>query len=209
MLHLIHSAPIVSSGTLRPDHLCSALLAEADRLGVELPRDLWQPAAAIAAHGQYGGVCLDLPPRLAEISGDVVAELIDTLNWHAPDGCHLGYSEGDGALLLWHLSLAAQAAAINADPRSGWEAKTLELPAHWIVAIVNGDETGFDYYDDAEDYVAYRRFTDAELTGWSIAETADEPSFSPWHDATAYGVLPCDSVEVLLMRRRTNAAEPS
>jgi hypothetical protein len=55
MLTLIAQSPIVSSGTMRPDHLCAALISEADRLGITLERDLWQPAAAIVAHGRYGG----------------------------------------------------------------------------------------------------------------------------------------------------------
>ena len=85
MLLAIQQSPIVSIDTLRPDHLCKALISEADRLGLTLDRDLWQPAAAIAAHGMRG-IVLKLPPKLEEISGCIVSGLFDALNWHAPMG---------------------------------------------------------------------------------------------------------------------------
>jgi hypothetical protein len=201
MLALIAQSPIVSTDTLRPDHLCQALIAEADRLGITLGRDLWQPAAAIAAHGQYGGICLDLPPRLEEISGEIVSELFDALNWQAPSGCYLGSSEGDGACFLWTLSMEAQAEAINADPSSKFEAKTVDVPEHWLSAIVNGDETSFDYYDDPQDYKAYQAFCNEELgDGWSVSSHEEEGSFAHSHDASPYGVLPCTVVQCVAVR---------
>jgi hypothetical protein len=207
MLQLITDAPIVSSDTLRPDHLCAHLIDEADRLGVELDRDLWQPAVAIAAHG-LRGVCLDLPPRLADISSDIVSELFDALNWAAPSGCHLAASEGDGALFIWHVSLEGQAESINSDPKSRFEAKTLEVPSHWLSAIVNGDESSFDYYDDAADYKAYQAFCKEELSdGWYVSSCDDESDFNPWHDARPYGVLPCDAVTCLAMRPKLTTTE--
>ena len=202
MLRSIVDSPIVSTDTLRPDHLCSALVAEADRLGVELPRDLWQPAVAIAAHGMRG-ICLELPSLLADISGDVISELIDVLNWAAPAGCYLATSEGDGACFMWHISLEAQAKAINAEPDGRWEAKILEVPEHWLSAIVNADESSFDYYNDPADYQAYQAFCDDELSdGWSVSSWADESSFAHSHDASPYGVLACSVVECLAMRLR-------
>lgn len=200
MLLAIQQSPIVSSGTLRSDHLCSALISEADRLGIVLDRDLWQPAAAIVAHG-LRGICLDLPPRLQEIQHEIVSGLIDELNWHAPSGCHLGTSEGDGALFLWKLSIEARCEAINTEDK-GWEAVTLEVPEHWLSAVINGDKSSFDYYDDAKDYQAYKAFCKAELSnGWMIADQEGESSFSSYHDATNYGVLPCDVVKCLVMRK--------
>lgn len=201
-LLLIAESPIVSTDTLRPDHLCSALISEADRLGVELDRDLWQPAAAIVAHGMRG-ICLDLPPRLNEISGDIVSELFDALNWAAPSGCYLGSSEGDGACFLWTLSIEAQAEAINANPASKFEAKVLEVPEHWISAIVNGDETGFDYSGDERDYRSYQAFCEEELSDdWHISSYEDEPGFSHCHDASSYGVLACNVVRCVAMRQK-------
>lgn len=201
MLLAIRDSPIVSSGTLRSDHLCAALLSEADRLGIELDRKLWQPAAAIVAHG-LRGICLDLPPRLREIQYEIVSDLLDELNWHAPSGCSLGTSEGDGALLLWELTIDAKCEAINADTTE-WEAVTLEIPAHWLSAVINGDESSFDYYDDAKDYQAYKAFCEHELSnGWTIADQEDESYFSNCHDATNYWVLPCSVVKCLAMRKK-------
>lgn len=202
MLRKIAESPIISSGTLRPDHLCSALIAEADKLGITLERDLWQPAAAIAAHGMRG-ICLDLPPRLADISGDIVSELFDALNWAAPSGCYLGASDGDGALFMWQLSIDAQADAINADPASRWEAGTLEVPEHWLSAIINDDETGFDYSGDERDYRRYQAFCDGELSdGWYVSSYDEESEFSHRHDASPYGVLACNVIKCVIMREK-------
>ena len=201
MLLAIQQSPIVSSGTLRSDHLCSAFISEADRLGIVLDRELWQPAAAIVAHGMRG-ICLDLPPRLQEIQHEIVSDLLGELNWHAPSGCSLGTSEGDGALFLWQLSIDAKCEAINAEDK-GWEAVTLEIPEHWLSAIVNGDESSFDYYNDAKHYQAYKAFCEHELSdGWMIADQEEESSFSNCHDATNYGVLPCSVVKCLAMRKK-------
>lgn len=35
---------------------------------------------------------------------------------------------------------------------------TITAPAGWASALVNGDESGFDYYQDAEDFEAYEAF---------------------------------------------------
>lgn len=198
MLRLIASAPIVSTDTLRPDHLCRALISEADRLEITLDRDLWQPAAAIAAHG-LRGIVLELPPRLQEISPEIVSELLDALNWAAPSGCHLAASEGDGACFLWHLAMEAQAEAINTDPKSRFEAKTLDVPSHWLSALVNGDESGLDDSDLSDLY----HFEKGELAdGWSISSYEEEGSFMKYHDAQPYGTLACNAVTVLAMRQK-------
>jgi hypothetical protein len=200
MLALIADSPIVSTDTLRADHLCSALISEADRLGITLDRDLWQPAAAIVAHGQHGGICLDLPPRLSEISGEIVSELFDALNWAAPSGCHLGASEGDGACFLWTLSIEAQCEAINTDPKSRFEAKTLDVPEHWLSALVHGDESGLSDEESAQ----LEAFCDEELVDgegvWNVTSYSEEPELMRFHDAQPYGVLACDAVTVLAMR---------
>jgi hypothetical protein len=199
MLTLISNSPIVSTDTLRPDHLCAALISEADRLGITLDRDLWQPAAAIVAHGQHGGTCLGLPPRLNELSGEIVSKLFDALNRSAPSGCYLGASEGDGACFLWTLTLEAQCEAINTDPSSELEAITLDVPQHWLSAIVNGDESGLDDKDSAQ----LKAFCDGELPdGWYISSYDDEGEFMTYHDARPYGVLACDVVKCLAMRMK-------
>jgi hypothetical protein len=101
---------------------------------------------------------------------------------------------------MWRLSIEAQCEAINSDPTSRWEAKTLDVPSHWLSAIVNGDESCFDYCDDAADYKAYQAFCNEELSGgWSITTYEEEGSFMTYHDAQPYGVLACDAVECLAM----------
>jgi hypothetical protein len=199
MLSLIAQSPIVSTDTLRPDHLCAALISEADRLGVLLDRDLWQPAAAIVAHGQYGGVCLDLPPKLNEISGEVVSELFDALNWAAPSGCYLDACEGDGACFLWTLTMEAQVEANDANPGSKFEMKLLTVPEHWLSALVNGDSSGLD---DAEE-LKLDSFCSEELSdGWYVSDCESEGSFMKYHDAQPYGVPACNAVEVIAMRAK-------
>ena len=70
------------------------------------------------------------------------------------------------------------------------------VPAHWLSAIVNGDESSFDYYEDPKDYAAYKAFCEHEVKDAmvEVAEGAEE-YFSRWHDATPYGVLPCSVVD--------------
>ena len=199
MEHLITRSPIVLTGTLRPDHLCEALLSEADDLGVTIERKLWQTATAIAAHGRYGGICLDLPPKLQEQSSEVVSELFDALNDAAPSGCFLGASEGDGACFLWTLTTEAQCAAINNDPNGKFEAKTFSVPEYWLPALVNDDESGLDDRDCKQ----LQAFCKDELSeGWHVASYSDEGEFSSDHDAIGYGVLACQVVDVLAMRAK-------
>lgn len=77
---------------------------------------------------------------------------------------------------------------------------TLLIPEHWLSAIVNGDETSFDYYDDPADYRAYQRFYANEI-GTATVSLPDncEASFYHSHDASPYGVLACDCVETTLL----------
>lgn len=197
MLTLIADSPIVSTDTLRSDHLCAALISEADRLGITLERNLWQPAAAIVTHGQYGGICLDLPPKLNEIASEIVSKLFDALNWAAPSGCYLGASEGDGACFLWTLTLDARCEAINSDPKGKFEAKTLDVPKHWLSALVNDDETGLSDEESAQ----LAAFCDEELPdNWHVSSYGDESDFMTDHDALPYGVPACDAVKVIAMR---------
>ena len=177
--------------------MCEALLSEADYLGIIIERKLWQIATAIAAHGRHGGICLDLPPKLQEQSSEVVSDLFDALNDAAPSGCFLGASEGDGACFLWTLTIEAQCAAINNDPKGRFEAKTFSVPEHWLSALVNGDESGLD----DEDCKQLQAFCKHELSvGWNVTGYGEEGEFSSDHDAIGYGVLACHVVDVLAMR---------
>lgn len=38
------------------------------------------------------------------------------------------------------------------------ETDTITAPSHWASALINGDESSFDYYNDAEDRADYERF---------------------------------------------------
>jgi hypothetical protein len=137
MLTLISDSHIVSADTLRPDHLCAALISEADRLGITLDRDLWT------------------------------------------------------------LSLDAQCEAINSDPKGKFEAKTLEVPEHWLSALINSDESGLDDKESAE----LKAFCDGELSdNWHVSSYYAEGEFMKDHDAQPYGVLACDAVKILAMR---------
>jgi hypothetical protein len=78
------------------------------------------------------------------------------------------------------------------------------VPAHWIAAIINGDESSFDYYNNPKDRKAYHNFManepghqlgERENIVWEVVGDS-EPEFSNIHDAIGYGVLPCDCVEM-------------
>lgn len=71
------------------------------------------------------------------------------------------------------------------------------VPAHWISAIVNGDETSFTFCADQKDYMAYIRFVESEVLGAIVEVVSDEPYFSSHHDASTYGVLPCDVLDCI------------
>jgi len=71
------------------------------------------------------------------------------------------------------------------------------VPSHWLSAIVNGDETSFDYYDDKEDYDRYKAFCDGEVKDATVEVVSDEGYFSRSHDASPYGVLPCSVVDCM------------
>ena len=64
------------------------------------------------------------------------------------------------------------------------------LPAHWAVAIVNGDETGMDDAD-SKAFNAWIKWFQAECgTIITCSVFSDEPQFVKYHGATRQGVLP-------------------
>ncbi len=76
----------------------------------------------------------------------------------------------------------------------------LLIPSHWLSAIVNGDETSFDYYDDPQDYAAFQAFCEGEIPPMAIVSPIeDEGNFYWRHDATGYGVLACDCVRCAVL----------
>ena len=72
------------------------------------------------------------------------------------------------------------------------------VPAHWLPAIVNGDESSFDFYDDPADFAAYRSFCETELKDAIVEVVSDEAYFSHDNDG---GILPCDVVDCLFHYR--------
>ena len=77
---------------------------------------------------------------------------------------------------------------------------TLEVPAHWLSAICNGDETSFDLFSDPSDRDAYKRFIKDNIPATAVVDPDEDGCvfFSSYHDARDYGVLPCDCVDVLV-----------
>jgi hypothetical protein len=94
--------------------------------------------------------------------------------------------------------MEAQAEAINSAPSAKWEAKTLDVPSHWLSALVNGDDSGLE----DEEIAQLEAFCASELSdGWSVTAWEEESGFMKYHDAQPYGVLACDAVQCLTMRQ--------
>jgi len=66
-----------------------------------------------------------------------------------------------------------------------------ELPAHWASALINGDDSGLE----EEDLIALEKFERymalVYKQCWCV-DVGEETWFSNYHDATKFGVLPCD-----------------
>lgn len=62
---------------------------------------------------------------------------------------------------------------------------------------MNGDESSFDYYNDSKDYRAYEAFCEHEISNATVEVVGEESYFASSHDASGYGVLPCDVVDCI------------
>lgn len=71
------------------------------------------------------------------------------------------------------------------------------VPAHWLSAIINGDESSFDCYNDPKDYKAFNAFCEHEVKDATVEVVSEEPYFANNHDANDCGVLPCDVVDCI------------
>ena len=70
------------------------------------------------------------------------------------------------------------------------------LPEFWLPALVNCDTTGLD----EEDERALDAFlADLPADAYCVGTDDDEASFCTRHDATRYGVLACNCVDVRFM----------
>lgn len=72
-----------------------------------------------------------------------------------------------------------------------FESIEFKVPSHWLSAIIDGDETGFDYDGNPRDYAAYQAFCEHEVRDATVEVVSEEDYFEPFHDARGYGVLPC------------------
>ena len=75
----------------------------------------------------------------------------------------------------------------------------MTLPSHWVVALINGDESVFEY-DDSE-YDQYNKFCaemDKEHHSWWAVDCDEESQFMKWHDVQHLGVLAGDCHKVLI-----------
>ena len=74
------------------------------------------------------------------------------------------------------------------------------VPDHWICALINGDETSFDYYDDPKDYESYQQFCQKELPPGCIISVVDdsEGNFMKYHHARDYDVLACNCTQIVV-----------
>ena len=73
------------------------------------------------------------------------------------------------------------------------------VPDHWINAVVNGDESVFDDYDDM-DHEAYKVFVYKEIPENAYVDIVpgNESNFMKYHHATDYGVLACNCTQVIV-----------
>jgi len=69
-------------------------------------------------------------------------------------------------------------------------------PAHWASYFINGDSSGFDYYNTPNDKAGDRDQAMADkFANWCggyIVDCKDDTSFAWRHDATQFGCLACD-----------------
>ena len=122
---------IVSTDTLRSDHLADAFLGAFDQLGQDVPepfRSDLQQCAAYASDSVVPEPCE--PWRLA------VDWAFERLGELAPTGFYFGASEGDGAFFGFWLAEdwaeALEYLGLDADDPTGWAALLAELEADGI-----------------------------------------------------------------------------
>ena len=84
----------------------------------------------------------------------------------------------------------------NPEPTPACTEMEFVLPEFWLPALVNGDTTGLD----EEDERALDAFlADLPADAYCVGTDDSEASFCTRHDATRYGVLACNCVDVRFM----------
>ena len=74
------------------------------------------------------------------------------------------------------------------------EMTTATAPASWASYLINGDATGFDYYNTPTDNAGDRDKAECDAwverlaaDGWQVVSTTDEESyFAHWNDAGTF-----------------------
>ena len=71
------------------------------------------------------------------------------------------------------------------------------LPEHWLVAFFNDDLTAYDdeEIDQLEHFTHYMIKTHGSAIPLDC--DMDTVNFTQWHDATSFGVLACNVVDVI------------
>lgn len=69
--------------------------------------------------------------------------------------------------------------------------ETFELPCDWAAALINDDLSGLEP-DDCEALDRFVDWVNEEYGGVWCVGVADDIYFSNIHDATSFGVGPCD-----------------
>ena len=122
---------IVSTDTLRTDHLADAYLGALDRLGQDVPEPFRSDLQQCAAYAS--GTTGPEPCEAWELAVDWAFERLGEL---APTGFYFGASEGDGACFGFWLtddwSAALEQLGLDADDPTGWAALIAELDADGI-----------------------------------------------------------------------------
>lgn len=85
-----------------------------------------------------------------------------------------------------------------------FETICIDLPAHWLSPLINGDLTGLS---DTEAIMFQRWLADtagdvAHGRMFHVGDVSDETFFARYHDAVEYGMLACDCITVDLMVER-------
>ena len=88
------------------------------------------------------------------------------------------------------------------------ETDTVTAPAYWASALVNGDESSFDYSDDQADYDAYKDFCEyLAQSGWRVVDVVRDkdgngrdPRFT-WNGTLHHSAYSgCEVIDYVIMR---------
>ena len=70
--------------------------------------------------------------------------------------------------------------------------ESFDLPIHWAVALINGDDTGFTDSDDLRAMQAFESWMLKKYGSCWCIDVTDSQGFQKYHDAHQFGVLACE-----------------